>query len=165
VEKTTRYYRPRETDKPKSRFQISERNRRQAAVEFVPIVEKTPSRTAAKKAIYTVQRGETLWAVARKHSIDVKLLAKWNNFSERTAVKAGQTLVVWNKEAAKKSFPAEAATRSPPTSRYTVREGDTLFSISRRFKVSVAELRKWNGSNVEKQMQPGRNITVLLEKD
>lgn len=116
---------------------------------------------ASKKGAYTVQPGETLWAVARKHSVDVGQLAKWNNIPETTAVKAGQTLVVWNKDAAKK-LPMMKAGFHPPSqpTNYTVREGDTLFSISRRFKVSVADLRKWNGSNVEKQMQPGRNITV-----
>lgn len=116
---------------------------------------------ASKKGAYTVQPGETLWAVARKHSVDVGQLAKWNNIPETTAVKAGQTLAVWNKDAAKK-LPMMKAGFHPPSqpTNYTVREGDTLFSISRRFKVSVADLRKWNGSNVEKQMQPGRNITV-----
>lgn len=119
-------------------------------------------RAVTKKGSYTVQPGETLWAVARKHSVDVGQLAKWNNFSEKTAVKAGQTLVVWNKDAAKKLTLVKAGFHPPSQSinNYTVREGDTLFSISRRFKVSVADLRKWNGSNVEKQMQPGRNITV-----
>jgi membrane-bound lytic murein transglycosylase D len=112
-----------------------------------------------------VQRGETLWAVARKHSVDVEQLAKWNNFSPKTAVKAGQTLIVWNKDAGKKLPPVQTAIRPSQSSRYTVREGDTLFSISRRFRVSVADLRKWNGSNIEKYMQPGKNITVLSEKD
>jgi membrane-bound lytic murein transglycosylase D len=118
-----------------------------------------------KKASYTVQPGETLWSVARKHSVDVDQLAKWNNFSEKTGVKAGQTLVVWDKNAAKKLTLVNAGIRPSQSIKYTVRAGDTLFSISRHFKVSVADLRKWNGSNVEKQIQPGKNITVQREKN
>lgn len=118
---------------------------------------------ATKKGAYTVQPGETLWAVARKHSVDVEQLAKWNNIPETTAVRAGQTLTVWNKDAAKK-LPMVKAGFHPPTqsqsTNYTIHQGDTLFSISKRFKVSVADLRKWNGSNLEKQIQPGKSITV-----
>ncbi|CAL1239127.1 Membrane-bound lytic murein transglycosylase D precursor [Candidatus Methylocalor cossyra] len=118
-----------------------------------------------KKAIYVVQPGETLWAVARKHAVDVRQLAKWNDFSVNTNVKAGQSLIVWNKDSARKLEFANAGIRPSQSIKYTVREGDTLFSISRRFKVSVADLRKWNGSNVEKQMQPGKNITVLVDSN
>jgi membrane-bound lytic murein transglycosylase D len=133
------------------------RDRRGAEVVSI---ERAADRSSGKKATYTVQRGETLWAVARKHSVDVEQLAKWNNFSERTAVRAGQTLVVWNKDAGKKLPLMNAGFRPSQSIKYTVREGDTLFSISRRFKVTVADLRKWNGSNIEKHIQPGKNITV-----
>ena len=129
-------------------------------------MEERPRDSSSKKGSYTVQPGETLWAVARKHSVDVGQLAKWNNFSEQTQVKAGQNLVVWNKDAGKKLVMANSGIRpSQSISSYTVREGDTLFSISKRFKVSMTDLRKWNGSNIEKQIQPGRNITVQHEKD
>jgi membrane-bound lytic murein transglycosylase D len=119
----------------------------------------------SKKTMYTVQSGETLWAVARKHSVDVDQLAKWNQFPVTTNVKAGQSLVVWNKDAGKKLFGVDAGIRPSQSIRYTVQEGDTLFSISRRFNVSVTDLRKWNGYNIEKQMQPGRNIMVQKERE
>jgi membrane-bound lytic murein transglycosylase D len=131
---------------------------------MAPPVQRV-SELPTKKALYTVQTGETLWAVARKHAIDVNQLAKWNQFPATTNVKAGQTLVVWNKDAAKKLPFVDSGIKPSQSIRYTVRQGDTLFSISRRFNVSVADLRKWNGSNIERQMQPGRNITVQREKD
>jgi membrane-bound lytic murein transglycosylase D len=118
------------------------------------------SERSPKKAIYTVQPGETLWAVARKHSVDVDQLAKWNQFPVTTNVKAGQNLVVWSKDAGRKLPFVESGIRPSQSIRYVIQEGDTLFSISRRFNVSVTDLRKWNGSNIEKQIQPGRNITV-----
>jgi membrane-bound lytic murein transglycosylase D len=134
-------------------------------VEVASAADKA-DHTSGKKGAYVVQPGETLWAVARKHSVDVEQLAKWNNFSDQTQVKAGQNLVVWNKDAGKKLVMASSGIRpSQSISNYTVRQGDTLFSISKRFKVSMTELRKWNGSNVEKQIQPGKSITVQNEKD
>ena len=46
------------------------------------------------KGAYEVRRGETLYEVARKHSVDVDDLAKWNHISPRTQVQAGQKLLL-----------------------------------------------------------------------
>jgi membrane-bound lytic murein transglycosylase D len=158
-------FRGREEPAGKLSSRVVEKARDRSYSTALASAEEKGHNRLTKKASYTVQPGETLWSVARKHSVDVEQLAKWNNFSEKTGVKAGQTLVVWDKNAAKKLTLVNAGIRPSQSIRYTVREGDTLFSISRRFKVSVADLRKWNGANVEKQIQPGKNITVQRDKD
>ncbi|HYE35633.1 transglycosylase SLT domain-containing protein [Methylocaldum sp.] len=119
----------------------------------------------SKRSTYTVQGGDTLWSIAKKNSIDVEQLVKWNNLSAKNGVKVGQNLVLWNKDAAKKLAIASSGIKPSQSTNYTVRQGDTLFSISKRFKVSVADLRKWNGSKIEKRIQPGTSIMVQLEKD
>ncbi|MGI2324104.1 MULTISPECIES: lytic transglycosylase [Methylococcus] len=48
--------------------------------------------------------------------------------------------------------------------RHTVKPGETLFAISQRFGVSVADLRKWNGVK-ENKLEAGRNIRVSAGKD
>ncbi|QJD29741.1 lytic transglycosylase [Methylococcus geothermalis] len=48
--------------------------------------------------------------------------------------------------------------------RHTVKPGETLFAISQRFGVSVADLRKWNGVK-ENKIEAGRNIKVSAGKD
>jgi len=128
--------------------------------------ERKSEDRSTKKSAYVVETGDTLWSIAKKHSTDVKQLLKWNSqLSEKKAVKPGQSLVVWNKDAGKKLTLANAGFKPTQSIKYTVREGDTLFSISKRFKVSMTDLRKWNGSKIEKQMQPGKNITVQQEKN
>jgi membrane-bound lytic murein transglycosylase D len=155
----------RESVEPKSQAHNLERSSKdRRETEAAPTSERIAD-PVAKKALYTVQRGETLWAVARKHSVEVGQLAKWNSFPETTAIKAGQTLLIWNKDAGKKLPLMNSGIRPSQATKYTVKEGDTLFSISRRFKVSVADLRKWNGANVEKQIHPGKFITVQLENE
>jgi membrane-bound lytic murein transglycosylase D len=59
-----------------------------------PIVPASISEVPAKKAVYSVQKGETLYSVARRHSVNVAQLAKWNNIPMTTEVQAGQRLVV-----------------------------------------------------------------------
>jgi len=45
---------------------------------------------------------------------------------------------------------------------YTVQKGDTLFSIARRFKVDVAQLRSWNKLGEKDNLKPGQTIVVAL---
>ena len=49
------------------------------------------------------------------------------------------------------------------TVRYTVRKGDSLFLISRKFNVSIAELRSWNRLNGSKHLQPGQLLKVHVD--
>jgi peptidoglycan lytic transglycosylase D len=46
---------------------------------------------------------------------------------------------------------------------YVVRPGDSLYSISRRFRVSVTELREWNGVAAEKVIKPGQRLKMFVD--
>lgn len=122
---------------------------------------------SSKKSAYVVQDGDTLWSIAQNNSIDVEQLMKWNHLSNKSPIKTGQNLVVWSKDAAKKLPVAKTGAGFKPSQsiKYTVREGDSLFAISKRFNVTLTDLRKWNGMKVEKQFKPGLNLTVSGEKE
>ena len=46
---------------------------------------------------------------------------------------------------------------------YVVRAGDSLYSISRRFRVSVTDLREWNGVAAEKVIKPGQRLKMFVD--
>ena len=46
---------------------------------------------------------------------------------------------------------------------YKVRSGDSLYAISTKFNVSVADLRKWNASTLGKFLKPGQTLTVKVD--
>ena len=45
---------------------------------------------------------------------------------------------------------------------YTVKQGDSLAQISRKFNVSIADLRKWNPPTVSNSLTPGKKLKVIL---
>lgn len=56
-----------------------------------------PSRTSAgggKTINHTVKNGETLWTIARMHSVTISQLQEWNSLDDPSAVRAGTTLRV-----------------------------------------------------------------------
>ena len=43
---------------------------------------------------------------------------------------------------------------------YQVRRGDSLWTISQRFKITVADLKAWNDLRADAHLQPGQTLRV-----
>lgn len=89
--------------------------------------------------LYVVVSGDTLWSIARKNNISVSDLLKANNLTSNF-LSVGQVLIIPNEVESS----GEDLTNN---SLYTVQKGDTLWSISRLFNVTVNDLRKYNNLN------------------
>ncbi|MDE7065709.1 MAG: LysM peptidoglycan-binding domain-containing protein, partial [Desulfovibrionaceae bacterium] len=53
-----------------------------------------PRRAKKKKATYTVQPGDTVWGIARKHNVQPKDLMQWNTAAAKGTLRPGDTLVL-----------------------------------------------------------------------
>lgn len=100
---------------------------------------------------YTVKKGESLNAIARRFGMTEEELRAANKIPKNRRVQIGSTLLV--KDAQAKSDIQVAEADSPlklvplPTTRqitYRVRSGDTLSGIAARFGVKTADIRKQN---------------------
>jgi membrane-bound lytic murein transglycosylase D len=151
-----------DTVKTKVIDKLRDREKSKAGVLAKGSTDKPENSKRSGRAVYTVQSGDTLYSIARRNSVTVDEVMKWNKLSKKEGIRAGMTLVLADKEAARKlPISSTGAGIKPSQSiKYTVRHGDSLFGISKRFNVSVADLRKWNGPNVEKQVRPGVSLTV-----
>ncbi|MGB5450030.1 MAG: LysM domain-containing protein, partial [Woeseiaceae bacterium] len=47
--------------------------------------------------------------------------------------------------------------------RYTVRNGDSLYLIASRFRVSIAQLTRWNKIDENKILRPGQKLTMYVD--
>ena len=124
-----------------------------------PTIAREPADAPAAPAAsrtYTVQAGDNLTRLAREHDVSVAQLREWNDLPAQGGMQAGQRLRL-TAPAGVAAAPAPVlAHNSPKTqdkaptlsarhgSTHTVQPGDTLFNISRRFGLTVQELRKLN---------------------
>ena len=129
-----------------------------------PLVKSTrkPANTTAP-ATHVVASGDNLWDIARHYRVNADALAKANGLTTRTVLKLGQKLRLPNTSTARREMPGIALASADDTDgmRYQVREGDSLWTISRRFNVSVDALKKWNGLPTSAtSLQPGQQLVV-----
>lgn len=109
---------------------------------------------AADRTTYTVRQGDSLSVIARRYKVSVKELQAWNNISNPRMIRAGQRLTVFQSPAPRSNQPAARD--------YTVRSGDSLWSIARKHKVKLNDLMRWNGLSRGSVLQPGQSLKILF---
>lgn len=113
-----------------------------------------------EKLRYRVKRGDYLGRIAERYGVGVSQIRSWNGLRNNT-VKVGQNLIIYPRRSTQdiaSNAPQQASNSSDKT--YTVRSGDSLWSISQKFPgVSVQNIKKWNdisGTN----LKPGTKLKI-----
>ena len=90
--------------------------------------------------VYTVKRGDTLWDIANLYNISVNDIVNYNNLGT-TLLQIGQQLLIPNGGI---NMPTEDDEMGIT---YIVKSGDSLWSVAKRYNVSVDELKRINNLN------------------
>jgi membrane-bound lytic murein transglycosylase D len=145
------------------------------------VTEKVVWEDSWKK--HKVTKGQTLAAVAKKYNVTTSQIKQWNGLKSN-GLKAGQVLKIKTRvkktisitesdpvATAQKAMGGETAADStevaptpkpapaPKSQVYTVRKGDTLNLIARKYGVTIAEMKKWNPKLTDR-LQVGQKITI-----
>ncbi|GAB4327033.1 MAG: hypothetical protein OHK0038_00610 [Flammeovirgaceae bacterium] len=144
--------------------------------------------TGESEEFYVVQKGETLFAISRRFGTTPEEILKMNALSLDASIYAGQKLKVRkintnisveNKNtdatpktdtAASGSTISDAKIKDVPSSAnagtgagglvYTVQKGDSLFSISRMFKISPEKILIDNGLALDATIYVGQSLKI-----
>jgi membrane-bound lytic murein transglycosylase D len=122
--------------------------------------ERSP---ALKRITHTVRAGDNLWIIAHKHGVTVPTLCAENGLDPRDGLTIGQQIKVPKLDAPRpKGKAAQRRAKSGARGRtaYTVRSGDSLSKIAKRFGIKVDALRKRNGLPREPLLQPGQRLMI-----
>jgi membrane-bound lytic murein transglycosylase D len=115
---------------------------------------------ATDKQYHTVRSGESLGLIARKYNVSVKQIQQWNGM-KGTMIHPGQKLAIIPSTGYSGSTTASSTTSSAPakttastttapstaktTAEYhSVRSGENLASIAKKYGCSVNDLKSWN---------------------
>jgi murein DD-endopeptidase MepM/ murein hydrolase activator NlpD len=116
---------------------------------LLPLILLTFSVNA--QAHYTVQPGDTLYAIARRLSVTQEALMNANNIKDPSLLKIGQVL--------------KLPDGSNSYETYQVKRGDTLFGIARRHNTSADELSQLNGIEKDSLLKVGVVLKVPAARE
>jgi membrane-bound lytic murein transglycosylase D len=114
-----------------------------------------------RQIVYRVRAGETLSSIARRNNMPVSTLARLNNMGTSDSLVKGQRLIL---KASTRRYRDEGVV-SGRRVLYTVRRGDTIYSIARQFQVSVDQLKTWNGINQHHQIKAGKRLVMYVDSN
>jgi membrane-bound lytic murein transglycosylase D len=113
-------------------------------------------RAARRPHVQIVRRGDSLWAIARRHGMNVNTLAMMNGLHPGDTLRAGQRI----RFAGGGDGSGSGHARSGRRILYTVRQGDTMVEIAQQFQCSVPQLRAWNGLGAHSPIHAGQKLRV-----
>lgn len=108
---------------------------------------------------HAVASGDTLWDLSRTYGVPIRSLASWNNMAPGDFLRPGQTLTIWQQER-----PSNASDNAVVRAvHYRVRSGDSLDRIASRFRVTIADIERWNKITRDRFLQPGQQLTLYVD--
>ncbi len=137
---------------PVSTNQLRQQDKRELANFARNSNAHNASNNKVRSTNYVVRSGDTLSTIARNHKVDVADLKKWNKFGAKSKLAVGQKLVIYpggkattaNAKNSNKTSSPKATSQAPSSTTYKVSNGDSLYQIAQRFKVSVEDIQRWN---------------------
>jgi membrane-bound lytic murein transglycosylase D len=132
--------------------------------------------------LHRIKKGETISKISYKYKVPAEMIVAWNGLKNSHSIRAGQQLALYidsgspTKSSRKKTLKTNNTStsnlivlRTYKKKRYTpseslyqyynVRNGDSLWSISRKFSASTTDIKKWNNlkSNL---IHPGSKLKL-----
>ncbi len=136
---------------------------------------KLPAPVESRTLTYEVQKGDSLWEIARKYGITHQELAAYNNMDVNDTLQAGTVLTIPpggrplsadELKTVPKTAPSRSTTNKsvqkqmiPADGVYEVKSGDNLWVIASRFGVSVKNIKQLNNLTSD-TIQPGQKLKI-----
>jgi membrane-bound lytic murein transglycosylase D len=114
-----------------------------------------------ERIVHIVRSGETLSSLALRYRVRVADIQEWNNL-QGTTIREGQRLTLWAglPQASPVKNPASLPQFSLSDKTYTVQEGDTLWSITRKYEGLTVERIKQLNKLSDTRIYPGQVLVI-----
>ncbi|MFP8871921.1 MAG: LysM peptidoglycan-binding domain-containing protein, partial [Myxococcota bacterium] len=132
------------------------------AIDQIPASQRYAAQT--RDVNYRVARGDTLSKIARRFKVSMSELVAINGLRSRHKIRVGQRL----------KLPSDGRTHRPRTTtvtqadipnsgRYTVRRGDTVTRIAKRFGIEETQILEVNNLRNRNRIYVGQSLTLLAD--
>lgn len=128
--------------------------------------------TTKTEISHKVIQGETLYSISRKYNISVETIQKQNSNLLKNGLKAGQELLLIENDDTAAATETNSNLSNPTITdvnnysiiKHYVEPKETLYSISKKYNVSVQEIQELNEDVLKRGLQSGQEISIRLKK-
>jgi len=125
---------------------------RQIAAAEAKVIAQHLGLSVSCQVSYTVQSGDSLYTIASKFNIAWQSIATVNNITSPYVISLGQKIAI----------PISSETASKCNLLYTVKSGDSLYSIARKYGVAWESIAAANNITSPYVLSVGQHLTVPL---
>ena len=120
---------------------------------FITQLESLDQKDLVRWDRYKIRRGDNLYRIASRYKIEVAVLKEINGMDS--------DLIIAGKEIMVPRGAAWANNQEPRERVYKVLKGDTLWNISKKFKVSIEDVVLWNELNIATPLQIDQEVKIF----
>jgi membrane-bound lytic murein transglycosylase D len=122
---------------------------------------------------HLVKKGDTISKIARLYRVNPEPILEMNRLNKRSRLAIGMNLLIPlpkdrdpkpDRMAKKKSGETDHGSKLVETITYTIKKGDTLWSIADEMGVNLGALSHWNNLYPEKKLMPGDKLKIEMTK-
>ena len=143
--------------------------------------ERKKLESMGNRVEYTVKKGDNPWLIGRKYDVHWKDIAAWNDIQDVRKLRPGDKLLIYlgSPPSSADIKPAKTKVKTAKTDArtvknvssernstpeiqpavYKVQDGDTLWKISKRFKIKPEEITSANGISGN-TIRPGQQLKI-----
>jgi membrane-bound lytic murein transglycosylase D len=120
---------------------------------------------------HLVKKGDTLPKIAKLYRVDVEPILEMNRLNKKSHLSVGMNLLIPlpkddnpkpDRIAKKKSGETSHGSKPVQTMTYTIKKGDTLWSIANEMGVNLGALSQWNNLYPDKKLIPGDKLKIQM---
>lgn len=113
----------------------------------------TTNKPSAKGEFYTVKSGDSLWSIAKQYNLSIAELQELNSEQDLNPLLVGTVLKITEQN-------TENTENIENTEKYEIQKGDTLWGISRKFNMSIDDIKKLNPNVDALGLQVGNYLQI-----
>ena len=133
-------------------------NNEDAIYQYVQEEKKEEQEALAKRTDrikYRVRSGDYLGRIAERYGVRISSIRRWNGLRSNR-LRIGQELIIYSDD----QGGPETGSAASSEKLYTVKQGDSLWSISRKFPgVTVQNIKSWNNMRTNR-LKPGMKLKL-----
>ncbi|NWF93684.1 MAG: LysM peptidoglycan-binding domain-containing protein [Syntrophaceae bacterium] len=139
---------------------------------FVKAFEALQSEQRFKFKTHVVKKGDTLSGIARLYRVNIEPMLEINRIKRTTRLSLGTNLLipipmVQDRKpitTAKEADSLKDLSSGYEEITYTIKKGDSLWSIANQMGVNIGALSRWNNLHPEKKLIPGDKLKIRVNR-